>query len=125
MAPKTRSQCKPDEIVQFTDAYFAAVDVAKDAEFKLDQLIVQAKNSADRSLYRARSLEAAKKVEELRLNRIAFNSGSLSIRPPTDQQVAALQQCSKDLAAVQVKVSQVSTILNLFASGMQQFSAVV
>lgn len=124
MATKTKAQCEPDEILAFTDAWFAARDVASKAVGLFKGLHLLATNPTDDALYRAKWLEAAQDVADIDADLQAFNAGRQGINPPTAAQVKALQSESAALANVQAKIANATTILNLFNSGMAQFTEI-
>ena len=124
MATKTKSQCKTEEILAFTDAWFAARDIAARSVVNFKGLHLLATNPTDDALYRAKWLEAAKDVADIDADLQTFTAGRSGINPPTAAQVTALQQESDALSKVQVKIANATTILNLFNSGMTQFTAI-
>lgn len=121
---KTRDRCSPEEIVAYTDAYFAAVDLVNEALFKFDLLARLADNAEDRSFFRAKSLEAQRDVELLKNQRRAFNVGDGAINPPSMNEVDAAQRRTAALSAVQADEAHAKTILALFDEGLKAFNAI-
>lgn len=122
---KLRNQCSPDEIVRYTDDYFATMDSANEAAFKFDILAKLANSPSDRSLYRAKALEAQRDVEMLRNQRRAFNAGNGAINPPSDEEVATAVERSKKLADTQAEIASADAILKLFNDTMAAFGKIM
>jgi len=123
--PKLRSECSPDEIVRYTDDYFATMDIANEAAFKFDVLARLANSPSDRSLYRAKALEAQRDVEVLRNQRRAFNAGEGAINPPSAAEVMAAEDRSKALANIQAEIASANAILTLFNDALTAFGKIM
>ncbi|USX15319.1 hypothetical protein NHH88_05900 [Oxalobacteraceae bacterium OTU3CAMAD1] len=122
---KLRSECSADEIVLYTDHYFATIDSVNDSAFKFGILATFADNPADRSLYRAKTLEAQRDAEVLRGQRRAFNVDSGPINPPTADEVTAAIFRSEKLAEVRADGANANLILKLFDDSVSAFSKIV
>jgi hypothetical protein len=120
-----REDCSAAEALAFTDAYFAAIDIAREASRLFDTLVTLTTNSTDRSFYRSKALAAQQEYEVLLNARRAFNNGSVSINPPSPADVKVLQVLSAVLGAKQAKIENASAILQLFSAGLDGFKKIL
>ena len=122
MALKSRSECSPDEALLYLDVYFATNDLLTTALAKYERLIIEAKSSADRSLYRAEALNAERELELLRNKRRSFLADEASIKPPSQQTVDKAVALAKTLAETAATQAQGQAIIDIVAKGLDAFA---
>lgn len=122
MPLKTRSECKPEEALNYLNHYFATVDTISSALSKYEILATDSTKSSDRSFYRAKALEAERDLELLKNQRRAFLSDQAGINPPSKQAVAEAEQLAAALAKIAAKEAKASAIIELATKAMDVFT---
>jgi hypothetical protein len=121
---KTKDQLTPDEINQYWDAYFAAVDALMTAQSKLQGLEDDATDLGERSGYRADRLRVEADIELMRAKRIAFNANRSPISPPDQATVDIIVGLSNQVAAKTAQRAEAAAIVQIAAQAMEEFSKI-
>ena len=122
--PGLKSALTADEINQYWDAYFAAVDALIATLGKLEQLERQATDLGERSGYRADRLRVEADIELMRAKRLAFNANRSPINPPSQLVVGEMIKLSKDVAKLAATRAQASAIVNVAIKAIGEFSKI-
>lgn len=69
---RKRADCTPEASLRYVGMYFATVDLVSEALGKFQILASDATTVSQRSLYRAKALEAERDLELLKIQRRAF-----------------------------------------------------
>lgn len=116
---RKRSACTPEEALRYLSMYFATVDLVSEALGKFQTLAADASTVSQRSLYRAKALEAERDLELLKNQRRAFLQEEAAIRPPSQAMVAESEKRAQSLANTAAKESKAQAIIRLLGSGIQ------
>lgn len=118
---RKRADCTPEEALRYISMYFATVDLVSEALGKFQTLALDATTVSQRSLYRAKALEAERDLELLKNQRRAFLQEEAAIRPPSEAVVAESEKRAEELARVAAKEGKASAIVDLLATGVTAF----
>lgn len=118
---RKRSACTPEEALRYLSVYFATVDLVSEALGKFQILAADATTVSQRSLYRAKALEAERDLELLKNQRRAFLQEEAAIRPPSEAAVRDSEAIAQRLASVVAKAVKVASILALLEQGLLSF----
>ena len=121
MAFSKRSECTAEEALRYLQLYFATVDLVSEALGKFQILAVDATTVSQRSLYRAKALEAERDLELLKNQRRAFLQEEAAIRPPSEATVREAEERAQKLAEVVATEAKAGAVINLVTQGMQVF----
>lgn len=124
MALKKRSECTPNEALHYLQDYFATVDLIGDALGKFELLASDAQTASNRSLYRAKALEAQRDLELLKNMRRAFLNEQAGINPPSEAAVKNAEKLAQDLAKILVQEANAKAIIDIASKGMDAFSQI-
>lgn len=118
---RKRADCTPEESLRYISMYFATVDLVSEALGKFQTLALDATTVSQRSLYRAKALEAERDLELLKNQRRAFLQEEAAIRPPSEGVVAESEKRAEELARVAAKEGKASAIVDLLTTGVKAF----
>ncbi len=118
---RKRADCTPEEALRYISMYFATVDLVSEALGKFQTLATDATTVSQRSLYRAKALEAERDLELLKNQRRAFLQEEAAIRPPSEAVVAESEGRAQALAVVAAKESMAGAVLVLLDAGLLAF----
>lgn len=119
---RKRSACTPEEALRYLSVYFATVDLVSEALGKFQILAADATTVSQRSLYRAKALEAERDLELLKNQRRAFLQEEAAIRPPSEAVVLECERRALALAGVAAKEAKATSILRLAGEGLAAFN---
>lgn len=119
---RKRSACTPEEALRYLSVYFATVDLVSEALGKFQILATDATTVSQRSLYRAKALEAERDLELLKNQRRAFLQEEAAIRPPSEAVLAESEKRAQALAKVVAKEARTSSVLKLLQEGLSTFN---
>jgi hypothetical protein len=119
---RKRSACTPEEALRYLSVYFATVDLVSEALGKFQILATDATTVSQRSLYRAKALEAERDLELLKNQRRAFLQEEAAIRPPSEAVLAESEKRAQALAKVVAKEAKTSSVLKLLQEGLCAFN---
>lgn len=119
---RKRSDCTAEEALRYLSVYFATVDLVSEALGKFQILAADATTVSQRSLYRAKALEAERDLELLKNQRRAFLQEEAAIRPPSEAVVAESEGRAQALARVVAKEAKAAVVLKLLTEGVDAFS---
>lgn len=122
MERKTVDECSPDEALSYLKTYLATVDIVSEAQSKFDTLASKASTAAERSKYRALSLEAERNLELLVNQRRAFLNGMSAIRPPGEAVVKRAKELAEKVARINATSARVNAVLDLLKEGLDAFN---
>lgn len=119
---RKRADCTPEEALRYISMYFATVDLVSEALGKFQTFAADAATVSQRSLYRAKALEAERDLELLKKNqRRAFLQEEAAIRPPGEALVVESESRAQALALVAAKEAKAASVLKLLAQGLESF----
>ncbi len=118
---RKRADCTPEESLRYISMYFATVDLVSEALGKFQTLALDATTVSQRSLYRAKALEAERDLELLKNQRRAFLQEEAAIRPPSEAVVAESEGRAQALALVAAKESMAASMIGLLLTGLVEF----
>ena len=121
---RKRADCTPEEALRYISMYFATVDLVSEALGKFQTLATDATTVSQRSLYRAKALEAERDLELLKNQRRAFLQEEAAIRPPSEAVVAESESRAQALALVTASEGKFNSILKTLAEGLRVFEGV-
>ncbi|RRR99888.1 hypothetical protein EIP75_23670 [Aquabacterium soli] len=119
---RKRSACTPEEALRYLSVYFATVDLVSEALGKFQILAADATTVSQRSLYRAKALEAERDLELLKNQRRAFLQEEAAIRPPSEAVVAESEKRAQALANVAAKEAKATSVVKLLGEGITAFT---
>lgn len=119
---RKRSACTPEEALRYLQVYFATVDLVSEALGKFQILASDATTVSQRSLYRAKALEAERDLELLKNQRRAFLQEESAIRPPSEAVVLESEERAQALAKVVARESKINQMLGLLTEGIEAFN---
>lgn len=120
---RKRADCTPEEALRYISMYFATVDLVSEALGKFQTLALDATTVSQRSLYRAKALEAERDLELLKNQRRAFLQEEAAIRPPSEAVVAESEGRAQALALVAAKESKAVSVIGLLSTGLMEFKS--
>lgn len=124
MTPYTkRSECTAEEALRYLQVYFATVDLVSEALGKLQTLAADATTVSQRSLYRAKALEAERDLELLKNQRRAFLADEVAVRAPSETMVREVERQSQLLAQLDSDSQKASAIVELCQQAAQAFES--
>jgi hypothetical protein len=118
---RKRADCTPEEALRYISMYFATVDLVSEALGKFQTLALDATTVSQRSLYRAKALEAERDLELLKNQRRAFLQEEAAIRPPSESLVKESEARAERLAVITAKEAKAASIVTLLDHGLQGF----
>lgn len=118
---RKRADCTPEEALRYISMYFATVDLVSEALGKFQTLALDANTVSQRSLYRAKALEAERDLELLKNQRRAFLQEEAAIRPPSEAVVAESEGRAQALAKVATKEAKAASLIQLLTDGLAAF----
>lgn len=118
---RKRADCTPEESLRYLSMYFATVDLVSEALGKFQTLAADATTVSQRSLYRAKALEAERDLELLKNQRRAFLQEEAAIRPPSEAVVEESEGRAQALALVAAKEVKAGSVLALLDTGLLAF----
>ncbi len=118
---RKRSACTPEEALRYLSVYFATVDLVSEALGKFQILAADATTVSQRSLYRAKALEAERDLELLKNQRRAFLQEEAAIRPPSEAVVAESEKRAGALAKMAAKEIRIGQVVLLLTEGLRVF----
>lgn len=119
---RKRADCTPEESLRYLSTYFATVDLVSEALGKFQTLAADATTVSQRSLYRAKALEAERDLELLKNQRRAFLQEEAAIRPPSEAMVVESEGRAQALAKVAGKEAKAALICFLLSEGLAAFT---
>lgn len=119
---RKRADCTPEEALRYISMYFATVDLVSEALGKFQTLALDATTVSQRSLYRAKALEAERDLELLKNQRRAFLQEEAAIMPPSEAVVAESEGRAQALALVAAKEAKAALIFGLLGEGLSAFA---
>lgn len=118
---RKRSACTPEEALRYLSVYFATVDLVSEALGKFQILAADATTVSQRSLYRAKALEAERDLELLKNQRRAFLQEEAAIRPPSEAVVMESERRAQALAQIAAKEAKSAALMKLLSEGLDAF----
>lgn len=118
---RKRSECTAEEALRYLSVYFATVDLVSEALGKFQILAADATTVSQRSLYRAKALEAERDLELLKNQRREFLQEAAAIRPPSESVLKEAEARAERLAGTVAKEAKATSILALLDQGIQGF----
>lgn len=122
---RKRSECTPEEALLYLSVYFATVDLVSEALGKFQILAADATTVSQRSLYRAKALEAERDLELLKNQRRAFLQEEAAIRPPSDRLVTESERRALALAQVMATEAKFGSMIKLLEDGTRAFRKLI
>lgn len=119
---RKRSECTAEEALRYLSVYFATVDLVSEALGKFQILAADATTVSQRSLYRAKALEAERDLELLKNQRRAFLQEEAAIRPPSEAVVLECEKRAEALATVATRESKAGSAAQLLTQGLVAFA---
>lgn len=118
-----RSECSAEEALRYLQVYFATVDLVSEALGKFQVLATDATTVNQRSLYRAKVLEAERDLELLKNQRRAFLQDEAAILPPSESVVMEAEAHAHRLARLAAKEAKASQLMSLLNQGLAAFNS--
>lgn len=104
--------------------YQATVKICAQAMAKFDVLAADSLTAADRADARARSMQADQQLQLIQELHDAVVDGSMTIEPPTTDQVDATLALADQLAKISAQEANFGVIVNIFEEALSEFNQI-